>query len=66
MLLNDVAEIRDTLEKATMDERVNGQLGVRVIIQKQSGANTVDIVHEVQRRLPAIQPPRCRATSTSS
>ena len=54
VLLNDVAEIRDTLEKATMDERVNGQLGVRVIIQKQSGANTVDIVHEVQRRLPAI------------
>ena len=52
--LSDVAQIRDTLEKATMDERVNGQLGVRVIIQKQSGANTVDIVHEVQRRLPAI------------
>ena len=54
VMLSDVAEIRDTLEKATMDERVNGQLGVRVIIQKQSGANTVDIVHEVQRRLPAI------------
>ncbi len=55
ILLSDVAEIRDTLEKATMDERVNGQLGVRVIIQKQSGANTVDIVHEVQKRLPQIQ-----------
>ena len=54
VLLSDVAEIRDTLEKATMDERVNGQRGVRVIIQKQSGANTVDIVREVQKRLPAI------------
>jgi len=53
--LSDVAEIRDTLEKATMDERVNGQLGVRVIIQKQSGANTVDIIKEIQRRLPAIE-----------
>ena len=49
-----MSKIRDTLEKATMDERVNGELGVRVIIQKQSGANTVDIVHEVQKRLPAI------------
>ena len=55
VLLSDVAEIRDTLEKATMDERVNGQRGVRVIIQKQSGANTVDIVHEIQKRLPAIE-----------
>jgi len=55
VLLSDVAEIRDTLEKSTMDERVNGQLGVRVIIQKQSGANTVDIVHEVQKRLPEIE-----------
>ena len=54
VMLSDVAEIRDTLEKFTMDERVNGQRGVRVMFQKQSGANTVDIVHEVQRRLPAI------------
>ncbi len=53
--LSDVAEIRDTLEKATMDERINGQLGVRVIIQKQSGANTVDIIKEIQKRLPAIE-----------
>ncbi|MDE6777895.1 MAG: efflux RND transporter permease subunit [Alistipes sp.] len=54
VMLSDVAEIRDTLEKATMDERVNGQLGVRVMIQKQSGANTVNIVHDIQKRLPAI------------
>ena len=55
VMLIDVAEIRDTLEKATMDERVNGQRGVRVMFQKQSGANTVNIVHEIQRRLPAIE-----------
>lgn len=53
--LSDVAQIRDTLEKATMDERVNGQRGVRVMFQKQSGANTVSIVREIQRRLPEIQ-----------
>ena len=55
VMLTDVAEIRDTLEKATMDERVNGKRGVRVIFQKQSGSNTVNIVHEIQRRLPEIQ-----------
>ena len=53
--LSDVAQIRDTLEKSTMDERVNGQRGVRVMFQKQSGANTVNIVHEIQSRLPEIQ-----------
>ena len=55
VMLSDVAEIRDTLEKATMDERVNGQRGVRVMFQKQSGANTVSIVREIESRLPEIQ-----------
>ncbi len=55
VMLSDVAEIKDTLAKATMDERVNGALGVRVMIQKQSGSNTVDIVQEINKRLPQIQ-----------
>ncbi|MEG2614297.1 MAG: efflux RND transporter permease subunit, partial [Alistipes sp.] len=55
VMLSDIAQIRDTLEKATMDERVNGHLGVRVMFQKQSGANTVDIVRDIQNRLPEIQ-----------
>ncbi|MFI3317995.1 MAG: efflux RND transporter permease subunit [Rikenellaceae bacterium] len=53
--LEDVAIIRDTLEKSTMDERINGELGVRVIIQKQSGANTVDIVEKINKTLPSIE-----------
>ena len=53
--LTDVAEIRDTLEKSTMDERTNGERGLLLMIQKQSGANTVNIVHKIQERLPAIQ-----------
>ncbi|MDE5731172.1 MAG: efflux RND transporter permease subunit [Alistipes sp.] len=55
IMLSDIAEIRDTLEKSTMDERVNGELGVRVMIQKQSGSNTVNIVRKIQRMLPDIQ-----------
>ena len=53
--LSDVAEIKDTLEKATQDVRVNGKRGVTVIVQKQSGANTVDIIKEINKTLPSIK-----------
>ncbi len=53
--LEDVAEIKDTLAEATLDERVNGQLGVKVVVQKQSGANTVDIVREINELIPSIK-----------
>lgn len=56
VMLSDVAEIKDTLEKATMDERINGRKGVRVIIQKQTGANTVQIIEDVQAKLEEIIP----------
>ncbi len=55
VLLSEVAEVKDTLEKATMDTRTNGHLASMVIIQKQSGANTVNIVKEVNKRLPEIK-----------
>ncbi len=55
VLLSDVAEIRDTLAKATQTQHFNGQDGVMVVIQKQSGSNTVQIVDRVFAELPAIQ-----------
>ena len=61
--LSDVAEIVDTLEEATMDERINGRQGVRVMIQKQTGSNTVQIVEDVQARMEKIiptLPPDCK------
>ncbi len=53
--LRDIAEIKDTLEKETLDERMNGRKGVRVMIQKQSGANTVKIIEQVKKMLPEIE-----------
>lgn len=53
--LTDVATIKDTLQKSTIDERINSNQGVRVMIQKQSGANTVDIARKVMAMLPEIQ-----------
>ncbi|MBR6721124.1 MAG: efflux RND transporter permease subunit [Alistipes sp.] len=61
--LSDVAEIVDTLEEATMDERINGRQGVRVMIQKQTGSNTVQIVEDVKARMEEIiptLPPDCK------
>lgn len=63
VMLSDVAEIIDTLEKATMDERINGRKGVRVIVQKQTGANSVQIIRDVQAKLQEIiptLPPDCK------
>ena len=56
VMLSDVATIVDTLEKATMDERINGRRGVRVMVQKQTGANTVQIIEDVQAKLEEIIP----------
>lgn len=55
VLLKDVATVIDTLERETLDERINGRKGVRVLVQKQSGANTVSIVEEIKATLPKIQ-----------
>ncbi len=55
IMLTDVATIKDTLKTATIDERINDELGVTIIVQKQSGANTVDIAQTVLAELPAIQ-----------
>ena len=56
VMLTDVATVIDTLKKATMDERINGRKGVRVMIQKQTGANSVQIIEDVQEKLEEIIP----------
>ena len=63
VMLSDVAEIKDTLEELTMDERINGRPGVRILVQKQTGANSVQIVEDVQAKLVEIiptLPPDCK------
>ncbi len=53
--LKDVAIVRDTLEKATNDVRVNSEKGVSIVIQKQSGANSVKISKEVLSKIEEIK-----------
>ncbi|MDR1198226.1 MAG: efflux RND transporter permease subunit [Prevotellaceae bacterium] len=55
VLLSEIATVKDTLEKATMDSRINGKKGIIAMVQKQSGANTVNIVNQIFKLLPQIQ-----------
>ncbi len=52
--LRDVATIRDTLRDVSLDERLNGKKGMRIIIQKQSGANTVQVARDIQALMPEL------------
>jgi HAE1 family hydrophobic/amphiphilic exporter-1 len=52
--LRDIATIRDTIRDMTYHETINGKDGVRVVIQKQSGANTVKISEEIKKIMPEL------------
>ena len=48
--VRDLAIVRDTIKDVSLDEKLNGGDGVRLIIMKQSGANTVQICREQKDR----------------
>lgn len=49
--LKDVATVKDSIKEMTIDERINGELGVRLMFTKQSGANTVRVAREIQTEM---------------
>ncbi len=53
--LRDVARIDDSLEERTQQTYNNGEKGAMIIIQKQSGANSVEISNKVLKMLPSLQ-----------
>ena len=53
--LKDVATIRDGLEERSKETYNNGEKGGMIIIQKQSGANSVKISNKVMEMLPSLQ-----------
>ena len=53
--LKDVARIEDSLEERTQQTFNNGQEGAMIVIQKQSGANSVEISNKVMKMLPQLQ-----------
>ncbi len=53
--LSDVARIDDSLEERAQESFNNGQKGAMIIVQKQSGANSVQISEKIAKELPKIQ-----------
>jgi HAE1 family hydrophobic/amphiphilic exporter-1 len=54
VFLGDVAEVKDTTRKVTQEVRRNGMLGAQIVIQKQSGANSVAISKAVLAEIPIL------------
>ncbi len=53
--LKDVATIDDSLEERAQQTYNDGNKGAMIIIQKQSGANSVEISEQVLKMLPQLQ-----------
>ena len=53
--LRDVARIDDSLEERAQESYNNGVQGAMIIVQKQSGANSVQISTKIAEELPKIQ-----------
>lgn len=53
--LRDVARIDDSLEERAQVTYNNGVRGAMIVIQKQSGANSVEISDKVLKMLPSLQ-----------
>lgn len=53
--LRDVARIDDSLEERAQQTFNDGEKGAMIVIQKQSGANSVEISNKVLKMLPSLQ-----------
>ncbi len=53
--LKDVAELIDGPRDMDVEERINREVGARMFVQKQAGANTVRVARDVNKRLKEIK-----------
>ncbi|MBQ4507548.1 MAG: efflux RND transporter permease subunit [Paludibacteraceae bacterium] len=55
VFIRDIATVKDTIKDLSLDEKTNGREAVRLIIAKQTGANTVQVCRDVRKELANIQ-----------
>ncbi len=53
--LKDVARVYDGLEEKSQESYTNGVRGAQIIIQKQSGSNTVQVIRNVKKAMVNIE-----------
>ncbi len=54
--ISDIADVRDTLKDRTTIERINSGRGLRLLVLKQSGTNTVKVAEKVKKEIEKIIP----------
>ena len=54
--IRDIGRVEDGVEEPRGLSRLDGENAVSLIVQKQSGTNTVEVVHAVKERLSKITP----------
>ena len=55
VFIRDIATVKDTIKDLSLDEKTNGREAVRLVIAKQTGANTVQVCRDVKKELAKIQ-----------
>ena len=55
VFIRDIATVKDTIKDLTLDEKTNGRESVRLVVSKQTGANTVKVCREIREELAKIQ-----------
>ncbi|MBN2347610.1 MAG: efflux RND transporter permease subunit [Bacteroidales bacterium] len=53
--IHDIAQVQDSIKDLSLDEKINGQSGIRMFVMKQSGANTVKIAKQVHKKLAVLE-----------
>ncbi|MCY2995451.1 MAG: efflux RND transporter permease subunit [Planctomycetota bacterium] len=53
--IKDIGRVEDTFEEPRSLARLDGRNAVSLIVQKQSGSNTVEVVEKVKRRFVQLQ-----------
>lgn len=53
--IRDVATVRDSIKDLSIDEKINGQTGLRMFVMKQSGANTMKVARQVRANIEELQ-----------
>lgn len=54
--IKDIATVKDTLKERATEVLTNGERAATIVVQKQSGANVVDIAEKIQVELEKIKP----------
>ncbi len=55
LYLHDVASVRDSLKDISLEEKINGENGMRMFAMKQSGANTVKVAREIKQTVEKLK-----------